>query len=360
MDTTNGCCVNKPPHRCRCQQSIDECAASGIALQTDAPSVRPRLAERFATLEGQAGIFAAGGEGHLDRVEAFVAELSCMERRALNAVVVGPDGRIDPWSSAPVEKVLTRLRTPWLPRVLNEELLEFHMQPIVDAYTLEIFGFEALMRCSDRSLGVTPFDLITAAKAHDALLKLDQIARRGAILQCASKLRGEERLFVNFMPLTIYDPEVCLRTTFKAAEDTRLDSKRIVFEVVESEEFPDIEHLSSILNKYRESGYKVALDDLGAGNTSLTYVNQLNPDLIKIDREIISSAAANDEQCMLRGLVTHAKDRGITVLGEGVETPDELNMLREMGVDLIQGWLIAKPALEPVRDFSNKVPRLAA
>jgi len=79
------------------------------------------------------------------------------------------------------------------------------------------------------------------------------------------------------------------------------------------------------------------------------------------DRERIIRSAAEQDQCnMLRGLVTHAKDRGITVLGEGVETLRELDMLREMGVELIQGWVVAKPALEPVREFDPSVPRLAA
>lgn len=360
MDNRTDCCRGKVPHRCGCQSDIGCTSARGLALQTDAPSVTPQLARAFRGYPERSDIFIADGESYIERVEALIDSLSQMERRSINAVVISPDGRIDPWSSAPVDKVIRRLKTPWLPGLLNNEQLTFHMQPIVDALTFEVYGFEALMRSSDPDLNVSPFDMIEASKAHDALLKLDQIARRNAILQCSSKLEGNERLFVNFLPITIYDPEVCLRTTFKAAEEAGLEFSRIVFEVVESEEFPDIDHLSAILDKYRQAGNRVALDDLGAGNTSLTYVNRLNPDYIKIDREIVRAAAADQELNMLRGLVSHAKDRGIKVLGEGVETANELDMLREMGVDLIQGYLIAKPSEQPVRSFSRDLPRLAA
>lgn len=354
------CCQGRRAHICSCQGPVTGCRAEGLALHSDHPVARERLGEAFAPHPRQKGVYLAGGDGFLERVEGFIGELSEMERRSIRAVQIGEGGAIDGWGSAPVARVLLRLRTPWLPRVLNEELLEFHMQPIVEANTMRVFGFEALMRCADPSVDASPLDLINAAKAHDALLKLDQIARRQAILQCAPKLRDAERLFVNFLPLTVYDPDVCLRTTFKAAKDSGLAAERIVFEVVESEEFPDIDHLSRILEKYRDAGNGVALDDLGAGNTSLNYIDRLNPDFIKIDREIIRSAAEQDQCNMLRGLVTHAKDRGITVLGEGVETLRELDMLREMGVDLIQGWVVAKPALEPVREFDPSVPRLAA
>ena len=354
------CCQGRKAHRCSCQEPVSVTDPEGLALQSDNPVIREQLAKAFTAHPRQEGVFLAGGADFLERVEGFVGELSEMERRSIRAVQIGEGGTIDGWASAPVNRVLLRLRTPWLPQLLNEELLEFHMQPIVEANTMKVFGFEALMRCADPTIKANPFELISAAKAHDALLKLDQIARRQAILQCAPKLQGEERLFVNFLPLTVYDPEVCLRTTFKAAKDSGIDFGRIVFEVVESEEFPDIDHLSRILDKYREAGNRVALDDLGAGNTSLNYIERLKPDFIKIDREIVCTAAKMEQFNMLRGLVAHAKDLGITVLGEGVETLRELDMLREMGVDLIQGWVVAKPALEPVREFDPSVPRLAA
>jgi len=345
-------CDQNQRHTCSCQSDVCASKPIGVALQSESPTVAARLEGSFPVWSGAPGIFIAQGHGFIERVEAMLEPVSLMDRRTVRAVPILKDGEVNPWAAAPVDTVLTRLKTAWLPRVLNDERLVFHMQPIVDAGSLAVVGFEALMRCAEPDLDVNPFELIHAAKAHDALLKLDQAARRQAILQCAPKLEGDERLFVNFLPMTIYDPNVCLRTTFKAADEAGLDVRRIVFEVVESEEFPDIEHLDSILSAYRRAGASVALDDLGAGNTAMTYVNRLGPDIVKIDREIIRSAAANREYGMLHGMVRHAKDRGITVLAEGVETPDELSLVRRLGADFVQGYLIAKPSAEPLRDFS--------
>lgn len=346
-------CDHTTRHRCSCQSSVCGSQPIGVALQSESPTVVARLEESFRASSQAPGIYIADGHGFVDRVEAVLEPMSLMERRTVRAVPILKDGEINPWAAAPADAVLTRLKTAWLPGVLNDERLVFHMQPIVDAQTLEVLGFEALMRCGDPGIDANPFELIQAAKAHDALLKFDQTARRQAILQCAPKLEGEERLFVNFLPMTVYDPEVCLRTTFKAADEAGLDVRRIVFEVVESEEFPDIEHLGAILSAYRRAGALVALDDLGAGNTAMTYVNRLEPDIVKIDREIVRDAAADRGDAMLQGMVRHAKDRGITVLAEGIETERELAMVRRLGVDLVQGYLIAKPSIEPRRDFST-------
>ncbi len=360
MGCSDRCRGNKKSHRCACRLPVNETGANGLVLMSSAPSVQSRLAPLFGNRDGRADLFEVIGDHALDMLREIIAAFSQMERRSIHAAFMDEHGRVDPWSNAPIDKVLGRLDTPWLPDVLNNERLRFDLQPIVDALTLRTYGYEALMRCDGGTIHASPFELIEASKAHDALLKLDQIARRNAIVQCAPKLQDHERLFVNFLPLTVYDPDVCLQTTFKAAEKAGIPFDRLTFEVVESEEFPDIEHLDRILSKYREVGCKVALDDLGAGNTSLTYIDRLNPDYVKIDREIVRNAAISGEQSMLRGLIAHAKDRGIKVLGEGVETMNELDMLREMGTDLIQGYLIAKPSAEPVREYEHSLPRLAA
>jgi len=348
-------CDKDPSHRCSCQSDVCASVPIGVALTSESPAARDRLENSFRAWSKAPGIFIADGHGFIERVETLLEPMSIMDRGTVRAVPMLPGGEINPWASAPVDTILTRLKTAWLPGVLNDEQISFHMQPIVEADSLRIHGFEALMRCTDPSIGVNPFELIQAAKAHDALLKLDQTARRQAILQCAPKLEGEERLFINFLPMTVYDPNVCLRTTFKAADEAGLDVRRLVFEVVESEEFPDIDHLGAILSAYRRAGARVALDDLGSGNTAMTYVNRLSPDIVKIDREIIATAAAEREYGMLHGMVRHAKDRGITVLAEGVETASELALVRRLGVDLVQGYLIARPSAEPVRDFSSGI-----
>ena len=279
---------------------------------------------------------------------------SAMERASTRAVVIDESGRFDPWASASVDRVLDRLESSWLPGMLNREEVTFHFQPIVGALGLEPHGFEALVRGAGSHADKSPGAIIHAAKSHDALLKFDQIARRRAIETGAPKLRGREKLFVNFLPITVYDPNVCLRTTMKAAQDAGVDFTRLVFEVVESEEYPDIDKLRRILDVYREAGCGVALDDLGSGNTALNYIDLIRPDYIKLDKHIVVTAVEKEEYGLLLGLISHAKQRGISVIAEGVETEQQLAVMQEYGVDLVQGWLIAKPSAEPVRDYTVK------
>lgn len=346
--------IRQNNHTCSCQQAVPELSARGIALRSEAPPVVESLRLAFPESAERAGVFIAEGPGFEARVRDVVAGFTPMQRANTTAVVIGQDGTFDPWAAAPADRLLQRLGSPWLPGILNNEEITFHFQPIVGSLGLEIHGFEALVRGAGEHAGKSPLDIITAAKAHDALLKFDQIARRRAIEIGAPKLQGKEKLFVNFMPMTVYDPNVCLRTTMKAAADTGVDFSRLVFEVVESEEYPDLDHLRRILDVYREAGCGVALDDLGSGNTAINYIDLLRPDYVKLDKQIVNQAADQEQYGLLLGLISHAKERNITVIAEGVETEKHLGVMQEFGVDMIQGWLVAKPAAEPIREFNVK------
>lgn len=346
--------VQQSGHTCACQQRVPEIKAAGLALQSEAPPVIEALRSCFRESEDRHGVFIAEGSGFAVRVREIMRDFSAMERASTRAVVIDESGRFDPWASASVDRVLDRLEASWLPGMLNREEITFHFQPIAGALGLEVHGFESLVRGAGAHADKSPGAMIHAAKSHEALLKFDQIARRRAIEIGAPKLQGRERLFVNFLPITVYDPNVCLRTTMKAAMDAGVDFTRLVFEVVESEEYPDIDKLRRILDVYREAGCGVALDDLGSGNTALNYIDLIRPDYIKIDKQIVVSAVEKEEYGLLLGLISHAKQRDITVIAEGVETEQHLAVMQEYGVDLVQGWLIAKPSAEPVREFHVK------
>lgn len=285
--------------------------------------------------------------GRLADLRQLVDQFSIIERLTLRAIVVEPGKTVSPWAATDVESALRRIDTDWITRAMTPASIGFHYQPVVDARTLRIHGNEALVRCSVDGHAIRPDELVGAAKAHDALLALDQIMRREAILKTADALRqSQELLFINFIPLTVYDPEVCLRTTFRAAQSSGINFNRLVFEVVESETFPDIAHLRRILDRYREVGAAVALDDLGAGNTALLYIDEIEPEYVKIDRELLRRAVASGHSALFVGLVRHAQDRGIRVIAEGIETEQELDFCLKLGVDFAQGYYIAKPSPE--------------
>jgi EAL domain-containing protein (putative c-di-GMP-specific phosphodiesterase class I) len=318
---------------------------------SDEPTVQPRLLDRFEATACHPNVARVTGPDFRKEVRTFLERCTAAEADSIRAALIDEQGVFDPWSARPVKQVLAQLDSPWFSKLINNDGLRFHFQPIVDPSTFSIHGFEALARSAPPFEGYNPGEIIAAAKAFDALLKFDQVARRLAITQGIPKLRDRERLFVNFLPITIYDPQVCLETTFTAAREAGANFSSIVFEVVESEQFPDVHHLKDILDHYRQHGAMVGLDDLGAGNTSLTYIDKLMPDYIKIDGQLIKRAVADGRCAMVEGLVRHAKETDITVIAESIEGPEHLRFARDIGADLVQGFLIARPAVEPIRDF---------
>jgi EAL domain-containing protein (putative c-di-GMP-specific phosphodiesterase class I) len=333
-------------HTCRCRCDVPTCELLGIALFSEAPTVRERLATAFPRSEFGADVFVARSPEWRSDLSMLMEALSCRERDSIKAAPLREDGTFDPWTAGPLAPILGRLDTPWLPEMLNTDALRFDYQPIVDTHTMGIHGHECLVRGGGDFTDRTPGAIIEAARHHDAVLKFDQCARRLAILNGAPRLGDDDLLFVNFLPMTIYDPEVCLRTTFDAATQVGADFSRIVFEVVESEQFPDVDHLRAILDAYRARGARVGLDDLGAGNTALNFVARLKPDYVKLDRELIATAVASGSTAMVEGIVRYARDSGILIIAEGIETPEELAFAREVGADFVQGYLIARPGTE--------------
>ena len=250
----------------------------------------------------------------------------------------------------PVADVLTRARTQWLPELLNGSGLYPHLQPIVSLADGRTYGFESLLRGQVGDRELNGGEIVAAAQAHGAIFTLDLVGRTVALEQGMPKLIDDEVLFVNFTPTAIYDPAVCLRTTWAIARRHGLPMERICFEVVETEQYPDLDFLRRILDEYRGQGAMVALDDLGAGHSSLTYLDALRPDLVKLDRALVSGIDADPSRQRLVGaLIDYAHELDVRVVAEGIETESELAAVRDLGADLGQGWYLGRPAAEPVR-----------
>ena len=234
--------------------------------------------------------------------------------------------------------------------IINNESLTSYFQPIVDMKTNSIYGYETLIRGvkADGKL-MYPNELFEKSKKNDLNFKLDRLCRESSLKTAATK-KVTQKVFINFIPTAIYDPEFCLASTEKWAKQLEFDPSQIVFEVVETELVQDQKHLRRILEFYRNKGYKIALDDVGEGYSSLNMLIELRPDIIKIDRNIIESIDKNElKQSVYKALYNLAKEHNIIVLAEGVETLYELQMLQSIGVDLVQGYYFAKPTAEPIR-----------
>jgi len=163
-------------------------------------------------------------------------------------------------------------------------------------------------------------------------------------------------LFINFFPTVVYDPVHCLRTTREAMRETGLQPDQIVFEVVESEDIVDRGHLLDILTRYRAEGFRVALDDLGSGYASLNLLADLRPDFVKLDMELVRGAATDPlRRGLVQAIVRAARDEGIRVIAEGVETLEVAELLAEIGVSLLQGYYFGRPSPH-LGDVSATVP----
>jgi len=234
--------------------------------------------------------------------------------------------------------------------IINNESLTAYFQPIIDIQTNQIYGYETLARGvkEDGSL-MYPDILFKKSKQNDMNFKLDRLCRESALKTAATK-KVHQKVFINFIPTSIYDPEFCLQSTVKWAKQLEFDPSQIVFEVIETELVKDQGHLKEILEYYRDKGFQIALDDVGEGYSSLNLLIELKPDIIKIDRNIISDIDKNElKQSVYKALYHLASEQNITVLAEGIETPNELETIKDIGVDLAQGYYFAKPSSEPVR-----------
>jgi EAL domain-containing protein (putative c-di-GMP-specific phosphodiesterase class I) len=329
-------------HACDCRTVSAEAAYEGVLLLSERDHVR----EKVGTLLEQVDGLRLTGPDWPERLEQTLAELTYSERAALLAMPLGASGQ---GVTLPAEVVLARARTPWLPELLNSGGLYPHLQPIVSLRDGRTFGHEALIRGTLDGRELSGAEIVAAAQAHAALFTLDLVGRTVALEQGMPKLSGEEVLFVNFTPTAIYDPEVCLRTTWAIARRLGLPMTRICFEVVETERFPDLDFLKRILDEYRRRGAMVALDDLGAGHSSLAYLGALRPDIVKLDRGLISGIDGDPARRRLVGaLVDYAHDLDVRVVAEGIENESELAAVCRLGADFGQGWYLGRPAAEPV------------
>jgi EAL domain-containing protein (putative c-di-GMP-specific phosphodiesterase class I) len=218
-------------------------------------------------------------------------------------------------------------------------------QPIVDLAAGRIWGYEALVR----GTGGEPAGAILSQVNDETRYRFDQAARVKAIELAGRLFPRDEgiRLSINFMPNAVYEPNACIRASLEAARRVGFSHRRIMFEFTENERFRDIDHVKRIVAAYRQQGFMTALDDFGAGFAGLSLLANFQPDLIKIDMDVLRGVDADPRRRgIVAGIVGIARSLGITVLAEGIETTAELAAVRALGVDLVQGYHLARPLIE--------------
>lgn len=245
--------------------------------------------------------------------------------------------------------LIASVRGKWLTEMLRDGRLTTHFQPIVRAGDpSRVFAYEGLLRGvdADGSL-VSPGGMFEAARPAGLLFDLDREARISAIKE-ATAHGISANVFINFNPTSVYDPVYCLRSTMEAVEESPMSPNNIVFEVTESDEVKDARHLVRIINFYREAGFRIALDDLGAGYGSLNMMNNLRPDFVKLDLELVSGVHRDPYKAQVATKVLElAQKLDVATVAEGVEHEEEWRWLAENGADFAQGYFFAAPSSPP-------------
>ena len=235
----------------------------------------------------------------------------------------------------------------WLEQAIENRDLRIEFQPIVNAITTRTEGYECLVRGSMNGEAVSPAEFIPLAEETNMVVAIGEFVLREA---CAALpfLRGDTPyVAINLSPVELSDPRFIGRID-RVLSESSIDRDRIVFEVTEGATATesDLERL----HRLRRLGVQIAIDDFGSGQSNLSYLNNLPAQILKLDRSLITPITSDEGAVSIVGkAIEMAHGLGMTVIGEGVEQNDELNILRRLRCDRIQGWFTGRPA--PLEDF---------
>jgi len=236
-------------------------------------------------------------------------------------------------------------------RASHHELLETILdhriysvyEPIVEVESKTVFGYEALARGPEGSNFHSPLALFSAAEEFELVFELDCVCRESG-LRGAVDFPAGTKLFLNIRPTTIHDPAFREENLIKTLEKSDLSPSDVVFEISEQESIDSFGAFREVRDEYRRLGFQFALDDTGTGYAGLEELLEIEPDYIKIDRAMVSGVDQDPaRQDVLSAVLQLADKMGAQVIGEGLDTLEELEMLGRLGIRFGQGWLFGRP-----------------
>jgi EAL domain-containing protein (putative c-di-GMP-specific phosphodiesterase class I) len=296
-----------------------------ILLMTGAPDVKSAAeAVQYGACDY---IFKPVLPTDLSRAMRRAIDMSRLARAKREAMQVLGTGQVEAGDRAGLEVTFERaLGTLWMA-----------YQPIVGAASGELFGFEALLRSSEPTLP-NPIALLEAAERLGRLRDLGRRIRGKATEPMKDATAGT-LLFVNLHARDLEDDQLV-----SPEQPLCQIASRVVLEITERASLDGVRDARERIKRLRELGFRIAVDDLGAGYAGLTSFAQLEPEFVKLDMSLVRDVDKNAvKQKLVRSMCALCKDMAITVVAEGIETRAERETCRQLGCDLLQGYLMAKP-----------------
>ena len=241
--------------------------------------------------------------------------------------------------------------------------LALHYQPLLDAKSMRIGGFEALMRWHHPERGmISPAEFIPIAEETGLIREMGSWAVETACRE-ALGWAGDAYVSVNVSAVQLRDPRFS-STVVDTLAKTGLQASRLELEITESSLIKDPARTAEVMNGLRSSGLKLALDDFGTGWSSLSSLHAFPFTRIKVDRSFVSDlGAGRGAEQIVKAVVLLGRTLSMQVTAEGVETRPQLAFLEEVGADVIQGWLVGRPVpatqVPGLLALHNKLPSAA-
>ena len=212
----------------------------------------------------------------------------------------------------------------------------YAFQPIVNPVEKSIFSYEALRR--------------KRVADHPESRHYEDIPQQA--LSLASKLGVNTYLNINISPSSLNGSKKFVEKALELATDHKITAQKLVIEITETEAVQDNERFKYLVDDFRASGVKIAIDDFGAGYSGLNLLANFQPDMVKLDMGLVREIQSHGpKQSIVRAIHQVCFELGIDLIAEGVETLDEYHWLRDAEIDLYQGYLFAKPALEALPEI---------
>ena len=240
---------------------------------------------------------------------------------------------------------------------LKENQFSLNYQPFVDTATLETVGYEALLRWDHPERGrISPADFIPLAEECGLIVPIGSWVLTTA---CAEAVSWDQPLIisVNLSPAQFVQPGI-VSTVAEVLRQTCLPPNRLELEITEGTLMDDTQNALRILTSLKALGVKIAMDDFGTGYSSLSYLRKFPFDKIKIDRSFISDVEDDSEaETIVQAIIAMSRSLRLDVTAEGVETKQQLSMLRALGCNYVQGYLLGRPRSASQLDLNAGKPR---